>query len=196
VKPSARKIVGGLLERLQRPKFYRIFAKKLMNTDIHCQIASPDDTASLCRFFNNDKLSGMESRIRDLGEQLAHPEQSGFWIIAKRKDRVVGGAYLLEFQESDDPYIGWWISGMKVNWRYRRLGIGEKLIKLAEGIAVRKKASEIRLLVFTDARPAYNLYRKMGFCRISIPVLDRQLDEEAHRTLRRQIILAKDIEPG
>jgi hypothetical protein len=33
----------------------------------------------------------------------------------------------------------------------------------------------------------------MGFRPVSIPELDKQLEEEAKKTLRRRIILAKDI---
>lgn len=97
------------------------------------------------------------------------------------------------FPESDYPYVGWWLIGMKVNWRYRRMGIGEKLTKMAADVAVKHGASEIKLLVFEDAKPANNLYRKVGFRQISIPELDKQLEEEARENSRRRIILAKDI---
>lgn len=196
VKKIGRKILGGLLEELQSPKLYRVLAKKVVKKNIHYQIASPEDAVSLYRLYNPDKLPGIESRIHVFVEQLVSPAQSDYWIIAKRENKVLGGANLSEFPEGDDPYTGWWISGMKVNWRYRRTGIGKILLKMAEEVAAREKASEIKLLVFKDARPANNLYRKMGFRPVSIPELDKQLEEEAKKTLRRRMILAKDIRSG
>lgn len=112
--------------------------------------------------------------------------------MAKKKDRVIASATLTKFPESDSPYEGWWIFGMKVNWRYRRMGIGEKLTKMAADLAVKHGASEIKLLVFEDAKPANDLYRKAGFKRIFISALDEQLKEEAKRDSRLRIILAKD----
>ena len=193
VKQGGRMVLGGLLEKLQSPKLYCIFAKKLIRKNIHYQIASSEEAAYFYRLYNDERFCEIENPIHASKEQADNPEPSGFWIIAKRKDKVVGGANLCEFQESDDPYSGWWIFGMKVNWRYRRTGIGKILLKMAEEVVAREKASEIKLLVFKDARPANNLYRKMGFRPVSIPELDKQLEEEAKKTLRRRIILAKDI---
>ena len=181
---------------MQSPKFYRTLAKKSLKTDVHVQMASASDAVSLFRLYDPGTFPDEERHMLVFREQLADPEQAGFWITAKRKDKIVVGVNLLEFEEGEGSYAGWWIFGMKVNWRYRGLGIREKLLTRAEEIAEKKKAQEIKLLVFQDATPAINLYRKMGYRRISIPELDKQLDEEAKKTLRRRMILAKDIRSG
>jgi ribosomal protein S18 acetylase RimI-like enzyme len=106
---------------------------------------------------------------------------------------VIGGVSLTKPQESDYPHAGWWLFGMKVNWRYRKIGIGEKLTKMAADVAAKHGATKIKLLVFEDAKPANNLYRKSGFRQISIPELDEELQQEAKKTSRLRIILAKDI---
>ncbi len=130
---------------------------------------------------------------KNIHYQIKDSEDFVYQLVAKHKDMVIGGVTLSEFQESNYPYTGWWLFGMKINWRYRRMRIGEKLTKMAADIAAKHGASEIKLLVFEDAKPANNLYRKSGFRQISVPELNEQLQEEAKKTSRLRIILAKDI---
>lgn len=118
----------------------------------------------------------------------------GKYILAKRNGGVVGKTSINNFLESNCRYQGWWIFGTWVNWRYRGLGIGERLTKMAIEAAARDGALEIRLLVFEGAKPANNLYRKMGFRQISIPEIDEELGKEARKTRRQRIIMARDIQ--
>jgi ribosomal protein S18 acetylase RimI-like enzyme len=193
VKHKGHRLLGIILEKLQSVKLYGFLVKKLMKENIHYKIATPDDTSSLSLLYRYNQQPESKNPIDALYEQLKNPKESGYWLVAKRKEKVVGCVTLSEFQESDHPHAGWWLFGMKVNWRYRRIGIGEKLTKMAADIAAKHGASEIKLLVFEDAKPANNLYRKSGFRQISIPELDEELQEEAKKTSRLRIILAKDI---
>jgi ribosomal protein S18 acetylase RimI-like enzyme len=189
VKHKGRKHLGIILEKL----LYGFLAKKLMKENIHYKIATPDDASSLSLLYRYNQQPELENPTNALYEQLKNPEQSGYWLVAKQKNMVIGGATLTKSQKSDYPYAGWWLFGMKVNWRYRRMGIGERLTRLATDVVAKHGASEIRLLVFEDAKPANNLYRKSGFRQISVPELDKELQEEAKKTSRLRIILAKDI---
>jgi ribosomal protein S18 acetylase RimI-like enzyme len=193
VKHKGRKHLGIILEKLQSLKLYGFLVKKLMKENIHYQIAIPDDASSLSLLYRYNQQPELENPTNALYEQLKNPEQSGYWLVAKRKDMVIGGVTLSKSHESDHPHAGWWLFGMKVNWRYRRMGIGEKLTKMVADIAAKHGASEIKLLVFEDARCANNLYRKSGFRQIYVPELDKELQEEAKKTSRLRIILAKDI---
>lgn len=193
VKHKARQHLGIILEKLQSLKFYGFLAKNLMKENIHYQIATPDDASSLSLLYRYNQQPELENPTNALYEQLKNPEQSGYWLVAKRKDMVIGGVSLTRSQEGDYPHAGWWLFGMKVNWRYRRMGIGEKLTKMAADVAAKHGGSEIRLLVFEDTVSANNLYRKSKFRQISVPELDEQLQEEAKKTSRLRIILAKDI---
>lgn len=132
----------------------------------------------------------------DIEYQIKDSEHPGYRLVARRKDKIVGSVTLQNFPDSNYPYVGWWIFGMHVNWRYRAMGIGEQLTRVAMEVTAKEGASEIRLLVFQDAKPGLNLYQKLGFSRISIPELDKMLEQEAKETLRRRIILARDIRPG
>jgi len=196
VKHSGRKLLGNILEELQSLKLYRILVKKLMKENIHYQIASSEDSYSLSRFYRYNQRHDLENPADALSEQLKNIKDSEYYFVAKQKDRVIGGVTLTKFPETNYPYVGWWLFGLKVNWRYRGIGIGEKLTKMAIEVVDEKSTSEIKLLVFENANPANNLYRKIGFCQISIPELDKQLEEEAKKSSRRRIILAKDIKSG
>jgi signal peptidase I len=201
VKHKGRKLLGIILEKLQSLRLYGLLVKKLMKENIRYQIAVPADASSLSRLYRYNRQPNLENPTDALKEQLRNPKDSGYWIVAKQKigrkegrDKIVGGVTLARFEPDDYPYEGWWIFGMKVNWRYRRMGIGEELTKMAMDIAAKYGASEIKLLVFEDAIPANNLYQKLGFRRVSIPELDEQLAEEARETSRRRIVLTKNIQ--
>lgn len=132
----------------------------------------------------------------DIDYQIKDSEDAGYRLVAKRKDKIIGGVTLTKFPEGGYPYVGWWLFGMSVNWPYRRIGLGEELTRMAMEVAAKDGISEIRLLVFEDAKHAINLYQKLGFRRISMPELDKQLEEEAKKGSRRRIILARDINSG
>ena len=193
VKHKGRKHLGIILEKLQSFKLYGFLAKKLMKENIHYKIATPDDASSLSLLYRYNQQPELENPTNALYEQLKNPEQSGYWLVAKQKNMVIGGTTLTKSQKSDYPYAGWWLFGMKVNWRYRRMGIGEKLTKMAADVVAKHGSTEIKLIVFEDAKPANNLYRKSGFRQIYVPELDKKLQEEAKKTSRLRIILAKDI---
>lgn len=193
VKHKGRKHLSIILEKLQSFKLYGFLVKKFMKENIHYQIATPDDASSLSRLYRYNQQPEPENPANALYEQLKNPKHSGYWLVAKQKDMVIGSVTLAKSQESDHTHAGWWLFGMKVNWRYRRMEIGKNLTKMAEDIAAKHGSSEIRLLVFEDAKPANNLYRKSGFRQIYVPELDKELQEEAKKTSRLRIILAKDI---
>lgn len=193
VKYRGRKLLGSFLEKLQSIKFYGFLVKKLVKENILYKIATPDDASLLSQLYMYNQQAELENPTNALYEQLKNLKHSEYWLVAKQKDKVIGGVSLTKSEESDYPHAGWWLFGMKVNWRYRRMGIGEKLLEMVTEVAAKNSASEIKLLVFKDAKPAVNLYKKFGFRQISIPELDKHLKEEAKINLRRRIILVKDI---
>jgi signal peptidase I len=193
VKRCGRSILGGILEKIQGFKFYSFLVKKLMKENVHYQIVSSDDAFSLSQLYRSFQGLGQGKRVDALDKKLKSTGDSDYCTIATRKGRVIGSVTLNGFPESDHPYEGWWIFGLWVSWRCRGMGIGEKLVKLAVEKATEVGSSEVKLLAFEDAKRAINLYKKLGFRHISIPELDKQLAQEAKETLRRRIILVKDL---
>jgi RimJ/RimL family protein N-acetyltransferase len=192
-KHSGRGLLGKILEELQSLKLYRSSVRKLIKESVHYKIATPEDASSLSKLYRYTERSGLENPTDALSEQFKKPEDCGYWFVAKRKGRIIGSVTLSEFSGKDYPYIGWWLFGMLVNWRYRGMGIGKKLTRMAMEAALEHGASEIKLFVFEDAKPANSLYQKAGFRRSCIPELDKQLEEETRKKSRRRIVLARKI---
>jgi ribosomal protein S18 acetylase RimI-like enzyme len=71
--------------------------------------------------------------------------------------------------------------------------LGEGLVHTALKKASEAEAARLNLLVFEHNRAAINLYRKMGFQQISIPELDKQLEEEAQKEKHRRIIMSRPV---
>ncbi len=193
IKNKGRGLLVIILVKLQSFKLYGFLVKKLMKENIHYKIATPSDARLVSRFYMHGEQHKSENYTDTLKEQLKNPEQFGYWLVAKQKDMIIGGVTLSEFQESDYPYEGWWLFGGKVKLRYRRMGICEKLIKMAADVAAKQGATEIKFLGFEDAKPTNNLFQKLGSRQISIPELDRQLEKEAQENSRRRIIFLKDV---
>ncbi len=193
MKQSGRKILGKVLEKLQGLNLYSLLVKKFIKGDILYKCAYQDEAHS----FAEEELKlefGKASPARK--RKQGKSKDSDYCFVAQRKGRTIGSVTLTKSPQRDYPYEGWWIFGLGVSRRYRGLGIGEKLVKMAVETAAKHKALEIKLLAFEDANRARNLYQKLGFRRISIPELDKQLIQEAKKTLRRRIILAKSIKSG
>lgn len=118
-------------------------------------------------------------------------QNSGRCLLAKRNNKIIGRATIIS--ETNSQYHGWWIFGMWVNWWHRRLEVGSRLTEMLCQFAARRGASEVKLLVFKDNKPAINLYRKLGFYQVSILQLDEELRKEAIKTRRQRIIMKKDL---
>jgi signal peptidase I len=117
VKHKGRRLLGIILEKLQSLKLYGFLAKKLMKENIHYKVATPDDASSLSLLYRYNQQPESENPTNALYEQLKNPKHSGYWLVAKQKDKVIGCVTLTKSQESDYPHAGWWLFGMKVNWR-------------------------------------------------------------------------------
>ena len=114
-------------------------------------------------------------------------------LLANRNGKIIGKTTIINFLKDGSLYKGWWIFGMWVNWRYRGLGIGKQLTRMSCDFVAESGASEVKLLVFKDNKPALNLYQEIGFREISIPQIDKELKKEAKRSRRLRIIMARGI---
>ena len=120
-------------------------------------------------------------------------QDSARYLLVRRRDKIIGRTTINNFLKADTHYHGWWIFGTWVDWRYRGLGVGSRLTDMLCEFAGEQEASEVKLLVFKDSKPALNLYRKLGFYRVSIPQIDKELREEAKKTGRQRIIMKRDL---
>lgn len=132
----------------------------------------------------------------EIGYQWEPFHNSARYLLARRRDKIIGRATINIFFKTDSHYRGWWIFGMWVDWRYRGLGVASRLTEMLCQFARKKEASDVRLLVFEDRKPALNLYKKLGFCQAHTPQIDKELREEAKKTGRQRIIMKRDLATG
>jgi len=190
---KGKKGLSWLLLRLQALKAYRVIARKLINGKISYRIATEKDAYKLSRFYGYEQLPGIEDPAGLLKDQLQNPNDYGYTLIACEKEKIIGATILTSIPENKTLYPDWWIFGMMVRTRYRGAGIGEGIMRMVMEKASGEGASRLNLLVFEKNKAAVNLYRKMGFGQISIPELDKQLEEEVHKGQRRRIIMSRPI---
>jgi signal peptidase I len=183
-----------VLRCLQKLKIYRVIAGKLINSKISYRIATENDAYKLSRFYGYKQLSEIEDPVGLLKNQLQNPNDYGYTFIACKKEKIIGATILTSIPENKTLYPDWWIFGMTVRTRYRGSGIGEGIMRMVMEKAFEEGASRLNLLVFEKNKAAVNLYHKMGFRQISIPELDKQLEEEAQKEKRRRIIMSRPIE--
>lgn len=193
VKKNGRSLLGGILEKLQGFKLYSILVKKILKENINYHTLTSDEDYSFSQLYRYNQKNELGKPLESLIEKERNAEVFKCYFVAKRKRRIIGSVTLTEYPKKSYPYIGWWLFDLWVNWRFRAIGVGEKLVKVAAKAASEANASEIKLLVFKDSKRATSLYQKLGFRQISIPELDKQLAHEAKETLRPRIILVKDL---
>ncbi len=133
---------------------------------------------------------------KEIAYQWESSQDFGRCLLAKRNDMIIGRTTIDTILEADLQHHGWWIFGMWVDWRYRGLGVGSRLTEVLCEFARKKEASDVKLLVFKDNKPALNLYGKLDFYQTRIPQIDKELREEAKKTGRQRIIMKRDLAKG
>ena len=102
-------------------------------------------------------------------EQSAAKDEGGEivlnWSIKKSK-RVIGYVDLSPLPEKDKNSV-WIMTGLKVHYKYRRLGLGKKLVKEVLYYLNKIEADEVRLYVSPLNTSAVMLYKKLGFTLIN-----------------------------
>jgi len=185
--------LSWVLRCLQKLKIYRVVARKMISSKISYRIATEKDAYKLSRFYGYEQLPEIKDPVELFKNQLQNPNDYGYTLIACEKEKIIGAAILTTIPENKTLYPDWWIFGMTVRTRYRGSGIGEGIMRMVMEKASGEGAPRLNLLVFEKNKAAGNLYRKMGFRQISIPELDKQLEEEVHKGQRRRIIMSRSI---
>jgi len=120
-------------------------------------------------------------------------QDSTKYFLVRRRDKIIGRTTINNFLKADSHYHGWWIFGTWVDWRYRGLGVGSRLTEVLCEFARKEEASDVKLLVFKDNKPALNLHGKLDFYQTRIVQIDKELREEAKKTGRQRIIMKRDL---
>ncbi len=169
----AARIAGSFftsaLVRIQGIKGFRDVAKKVAGTGITVRPAVEEDEEQLRDLY---RMAG-----HDVREGLAGIAREGFWLVAERERRLIGG--LTVSRSEKDPGL-WLIFGLEVELRFRGLGAGRALVKNALERAKENGCREVGLFVNKRARPALALYRGLGFGPAAVPDGFNRSDDELY----------------
>lgn len=152
------------------------------------------DAVILSQLYGPEAFRKDEDPVKTYSRHIRHLKSWGYFLIATAGKKAVGAVVIRRFSEEVKLQPDWWIFSLLVHVRYRRLGIGRELVRMAVQKAAARGAKRVNLWVFEDNEPAINLYHEMGFRRDSIPGLDERLEEEAQQRKRRRMIMS--IAPG
>jgi len=190
---KSRKLASFILRQLQALKPYRVASRKLIGNKISYHIATDEDITGLSKLYCYEKLSNIADPIELSEKAFRSLEGDGHTLIARLRGKVIGATVITRFPDDEASYPDWWIFGMTVRIPYRGMGIGEGLARRAIEKVSEEGARRLNLLVYEKNKAAVNLYHKMGFRKISIPALDKQLEEEAKQSNQRRIIMSKEL---
>lgn len=118
--------------------------------------------------FDEDYLTGRKA-VEALFKNLLRSRKTkdGQIFVAEVNDKVVGFISLEIENKNDELIVGKvnsvYISDLVVLSKYRRRGIGKKLLQKADEYAKKKNISFIKLIVFSDNKEAKRFYKKAGF---------------------------------
>lgn len=189
-------LIRLFMQFIQKFRFYRILARKILLKNVSLREATTDDNFLLSQFYGYikpEELGEFSEIIQKNKNEFKNPTTQ---FIALKGEEIIGSVVVVDFlketvdSRKDTYYEGWWIFGLLVRFRYRRLGIGERLIKVALDRAVQEDASEVKLLVFEKAKPAIKLYQKLGFKQVFMSALEEEFDKKG---FGRPIIMARKV---
>lgn len=185
--PSVGWTVYRFLRRLQRYKLYRSLARKAFRKQVRYRVAVLGDASQLAWFYSREGIYKQENIVEEFARNIKNLKDRGFVLTAGLFGMIVGAAALIYFPENSSLHSGWWIFSLLVDKHYRGLGIGEGIVREILKRASTLGAERVNLMVNDQNERAINLYRKIGFQRISIPKLDSVLEKDAQQGKPRQI---------
>jgi GNAT superfamily N-acetyltransferase len=182
-----RRVLGFSIRALQSKAVYRKMARQLL-PGFTVTAAIIQDLKALQRYF------GLLFPEEDPAAIIRDPNAS--YYVARSLGTVVGFICLARHTRENHPYAGFWFYGLQVRYPWRRLGVGEELVRIAIERAAQEGAAELCCLVFTDNHAALDLYIKLGFMQVMRPEIETSLQEEHKSSGRRRVVLCKPLTPG
>lgn len=157
---GARKILHSLFVQLQKFPFYPFLARVVFSFwPIGYQIVPYRD------YFKHSEtiaqLYHFPPHWRAKVHKKAGPVKT--WALAFVGQSPAGILTLTHPGDKTPPFEGYWFWGMFVRTRFRRLGIGKKLVSLLLEVAASEGAKEVGVLVFEEDTAARRFYQNLGF---------------------------------
>ncbi len=189
------KIFGNLLRRLQSYRIYRYLARKIVSGKIIFRIAAAEDALSLANLFRAYHRQFKEDALVGVFKEYLQCflKNSGYCIVAEKNNKIIAAVVVNEhFLCGSIIYPGWWVENLFVLWYFRRIGLGEYLMKLAFETAQKRGISELKMVIPEKNARSFKLTKKLGCEQISIITLEEYFKkEESEKKIPKRIILAK-----
>lgn len=188
-----RYLAARALPKLQGFQAYRRVAERLLHDRIRVRTAVPKDGPALAVIYGWDNVPLDSEHEARMTEELRRLAPDGCFVLADVGRKPAGAVVLRRFPLSDRLYPDWWLFSLIVRVRYRRAGVGERIVRIAVEEARRRGAAMVNVLVDHGNRAACELYRKLGFEPASIQALERKLHEEYSAGGRHQVVLSRSL---
>lgn len=188
------RLLGSVLRKIQNPLIYSRLAKKFLGKNITYQAETPDDVSSLAQLYS---IYYWPSKPDDHIELYNRPFESTSGcrccFIAKKTNRIIGSCMIENSSAPEKFPSGWRINYLFINWRYRRIGVAENLVKLCIEKATEEGACSVNKQVFGNNIPMINLCYKLGFYREPAHNLNMQTENKINERTPKLILFTKKL---
>jgi signal peptidase I len=145
------KLLGILLRLLQRLKIYDFCINMFAGTKpVTYRLASQDDAPLLAKLYSAYYWPARTKLlIRYLQQYLKDVSMNqGYCFLSQKGDKIIGSVAVQNFPLNELTLSGWVVCSPFVNWRYRGMGIENKLVELARQKAKEQGAVEVKMVQF------------------------------------------------
>lgn len=138
---------------------------------IHTRIAKIEDInriAEITHEFDQQSLDGYINAFKKQVEQNFEKESCAYIFVALIDNFIVGHGKLLNYKKDrlDVDYPspeGWYLNGIIVDPKFRRLGVAKALLHFREQFAVEKNdINDLFSIVAADNIPSIQYHQKLG----------------------------------
>ncbi|MBK9050483.1 MAG: GNAT family N-acetyltransferase [Chloroflexi bacterium] len=132
------------------------------------RVAKIADAAALTRL--NILFNGSSDPAEVMAQRLADPRQVEIALVAESAGQVIGFAGLRRIPSLFYAETFAELTELFVEERYRRQGIGQALITVAEQLAIQGGSRELMVLTGKDNQEAQSLYRSQGYGNMTMRI--------------------------
>jgi len=152
-----------VLRKLQGTGIYYRLVRKFARGKINYRKATEEDVFLLARLFKvyypyvKEKVAA-----KYFSKYLKDLKGVGCCFLSEYNKKIVGSVTIKKFPEDGTVYSGWRVYNRVVHWRYRRVGIGEKLVMIALKETIEMGADVVKCILSKKDICSVNLCKKIN----------------------------------
>lgn len=182
------RFLGGILRRAQGFSFYRRIMSAIYKNKVGYRLAGPSDAYPIARLHSIYCWpTPLETVKESMQEYLkADSENPRLCFVAQAGNKIIGTIGIRKLPQLASV---WRAENLFVQWRYRRIGIGLELAKLAMKVIIENDAFKLTGGFFKKDAPAFSrLFEKSGVLQY-YSVSYGQWDGKSAGETGRQLVL-------